>query len=110
MTESIENLQPAELRARLDAGEKLVLLDVREPSELAICGLEGSVHIPLGELPGRAEELDPSAPVVCICHHGIRSAHAAGFLVSRLGFERVFNLSGGVDRWAADVDPEMRRY
>jgi rhodanese-related sulfurtransferase len=105
----VERLTPAELAARLRAGEPLVLLDVREAEELAICALPGSVHVPLGELSRRARELDPGAPTVCICHHGIRSAHAAAAL-ERLGFERLFNLDGGVDRWADDVDPSMPRY
>ena len=53
--------------------------------------------------------LDPELPVVCICHHGVRSAKAAS-LLARAGFERLFNLSGGIDRWAQDVDPGMARY
>jgi rhodanese-related sulfurtransferase len=57
----------------------------------------------------RHVELDPDRPVVCICHHGIRSASAAGAL-AHLGFAQVWNLSGGIDRWAAEIDPAMRRY
>ena len=106
---AIARLTPAELRARLDAGERLVLLDVREPAELALCSLAGSVAIPLGELARRAGELDPSQPTVCICHHGMRSASAAAAL-ERLGFRQLYNLSRGIDRWANDVEPAMRRY
>lgn len=102
-------LAPTELAARLAAGEELVLLDVREPFELEICRIDGSLSIPLGELPARAGELDPDAPVVCICHHGIRSASAAGFLMTR-EFADVYNLTGGVERWAAEVDGAMARY
>lgn len=102
-------MTPNELAARLSAGDELVLLDVRESEELAICALPGVVHVPLGELASRADELDPEAETVCICHHGIRSAHAASFLASR-GFERLHNLAGGMERWAADCDPEMARY
>lgn len=102
-------MTPEELRARLDAGDDLVLLDVREPEELEICKIEGSVSIPLGELSVRANELDPDAEIVCICHHGIRSANAAMGL-AQLDFERLWNLSGGVDRWARTVDPSMPRY
>jgi rhodanese-related sulfurtransferase len=109
MTSPIEPLLPHELAARLAAGETLVLLDVREPEELAICALPGVVHVPLGELAQRYTELDPAAPTVCICHHGVRSARAAAGL-AHLGFERLYNLSGGVDRWADDVDPGMARY
>lgn len=102
-------ITPAALRERLDAGDELCLLDVREPRELALCALPGSVAIPLGELARRVGELDPSRPTVCICHHGVRSAHAGG-LLERAGFREVFNLSGGIDRWASDVEPSMRRY
>ena len=102
-------LSPAELRARLDAGEKLVLLDVREHQEIAICALPDVLHIPLGELSVRLPELDPDLETVCICHHGIRSANAAAAL-SDLGFESLWNLSGGMDRWAREIDPSMARY
>jgi rhodanese-related sulfurtransferase len=104
-----EQLLPKDLAKRLAAGERFVLLDVREAEELALCALPGVTHVPLGELSQRHVELDPDAPTVCICHHGRRSAHAAAGLV-RLGFERVFNLVGGVERWAIDVDRTMPRY
>ncbi|MEZ6017864.1 MAG: rhodanese-like domain-containing protein [Planctomycetota bacterium] len=109
MTATPEALFPKDLAARLAAGEALVLLDVREAEELAICALPGVTHVPLSELSVRHTELDPDAPTVCICHHGVRSAHAAAGL-ARLGFERLFNLVGGVDRWAAEVDRSMARY
>ena len=105
----MNTLSPTELKRRLDAGESLVLLDVREPEELAIASIEGARTIPLGDLGSRHEELDPRLPTVCICHHGIRSAMAAESL-KRLGFREVYNLTGGVDRWAVDVDPTMKRY
>jgi len=102
-------LSPADLKARLDAGEKLVLLDVREMEEVAICALPGITHIPLSELSVRHIELDPDSEMVVICHHGVRSANAANALAG-LGFETLWNLTGGVDRWARDVDPSMARY
>lgn len=102
-------MRPEDLAARLHEGEELVLLDVREEEELAICALPGVVHIPLGELSVRHTELDPDDEIVCICHHGIRSASAAMALYG-LGFESIWNLSGGMERWARDVDPTMRRY
>jgi len=105
----VERLTPLELRARLAHAERPVLLDVRESEELEICRLEGVTHIPLGELTVRARELDPQRLVVCICHHGIRSANAAAYL-ERLGFEQVANLQGGMERWALDLDPQMARY
>lgn len=105
----IEPIDAAALKARLDAGEDLVLLDVREARELAICQIEGVVHIPLGEITARWQELDPDRPTVCICHHGMRSAQAAQFLLGQ-DFGKLFNLSGGVDAWAQLVDPGMARY
>ena len=105
----VEPLTPRELKERLDAGEELVLLDVREPEELAICALEGALAIPMGELSARLAELDPDRPLVCICHHGIRSANVA-LALEQLDFTSLYNLTGGIDRWAREVDPAMRRY
>lgn len=100
---------PRELSASPARGERWVLLDVREAHEYAHCRIQGSIHVPLGDLRARLGELDPEAATVCICHHGIRSAHAAAAL-ARAGFARVRNLSGGVERWALEVEPSMPRY
>lgn len=105
----VGSISARDVKTRLAAGESLVLLDVREASELAICRIEGAVHVPMGEIPQRARELDPEATTVCICHHGMRSARVAAAL-ERLGFGRVLNLTGGIDRWADEVDPGMPRY
>ena len=86
-----------------------MLLDVREPFELAICRIEGARHVPLSELGERAGELDPERATVCVCHHGIRSAHAAGMLAER-GFRELYNLAGGIERWTVEIDPSLRRY
>jgi rhodanese-related sulfurtransferase len=86
-----------------------VLLDVREDWEVQTCALPGSTHIPMGEVPARTDELDTSAPVVCICHHGMRSLHVATFL-ERQGFTDVYNLTGGLDAWARQVDLQMPVY
>jgi adenylyltransferase/sulfurtransferase len=97
---------------RLQAGEKLVLLDVREPIEFAMASLPESSLIPLGELMGRCEaELGKHRDdeIVVICHHGIRSAMAADWLRSK-GFKRVKNLDGGIDRWARQADRTLPRY
>ena len=103
-------LRSAQLKERLDRGDPLVLLDVREGTEIEICSLPGITHIPLGELSLRHTELDPEAEIVCICHHGIRSAHAANGL-SRLGFDGpLWNLTGGMEAWAVDIDSAMARY
>ena len=107
----VQPIEPAELRRRMVAGEAFRLLDVREPFELEICALAGSLAIPMGDVPARADELDPDdpRPIVCVCHHGIRSARVAGYLEAR-GLTRLYNLSGGIDRWAEEVEPGMARY
>ncbi len=105
----VQTITPTELARRITNGDELVLLDVREPHELAICRIEGSLALPMSELSARNAELDPKKPIVCICHHGIRSAHVASAL-ARMEFAEVYNLSGGIDRWAIEVDPSMPRY
>ena len=103
-------LSPTELAARLERGDELVLLDVREDGEIAIGALPGITHIPLGELSVRLSELDLDAETVCICHHGIRSANAAAALF-KIGFDgQLWNLTGGTDRWSIEVDPTLPRY
>jgi rhodanese-related sulfurtransferase len=102
-------LSPTQLKQRLDAGQPLVLLDVREPEEVALVRLNGSRHIPMGDIPGRVHELDPDADIVVYCHHGIRSANVAAFLLHH-DFTSVANLSGGIDAWSLTVDPALPRY
>ncbi len=85
------------------------LLDVREPWEHRICHISGSRLLPMQSLPAQVGEFDRQLPVVCICHHGRRSAHVATWLV-RQGFADVYNLSGGVDAWARQVDPQTATY
>lgn len=89
--------------------EQPLLLDVREPWEFQTCHIAGSQPIPMNTIPARQQELDPDATIVCICHHGARSAQVAGFL-ERQGFGKVINLSGGIAAWALQVDPAMPSY
>jgi len=102
-------ITPTELKARLDKGEKLVLVDVREPWEYAIAKLEGSVLVPLATLPQALGKLDPDTEIIAYCHHGMRSADATGFLLQQ-GFGNVKNLIGGIDAWSIQVDPTIPRY
>jgi adenylyltransferase/sulfurtransferase len=106
---SVPEMTPQELKRRLDAGEKVTVLDVREPWELAIVSLPGTLNIPLGEVPSRLAELDRDAELVVMCKSGGRSRRAAQFLSSR-GFGRVANLAGGIDAWAQDIDPSLPPY
>ena len=98
--------------ARVDA-PALLLLDVREPweFELAAIRFDGwrTLHLPMSTIPDRIGELDAAQPVVCICHHGARSAQVAAFL-ERQGFDAVYNLAGGIDAWSEQVDSGVPRY
>lgn len=89
-------------------GEPFGLLDVREAWELDICRIEGSLHIPMGELPGRLNELPAEPPLVVLCHHGMRSMQVTQWL-RQSGFAAV-NLGGGIDAWARNVDPTLSLY
>jgi rhodanese-related sulfurtransferase len=87
-----------------------VLLDVREPWEVATAQIAGSKSIPMGEIPSRAfQELDPDTRIVTICHAGVRSLNVALWLRNQ-GFEKVQSLSGGIDSWSREVDPAVPRY
>jgi rhodanese-related sulfurtransferase len=102
------DIAPEDLKARLDRRDPLVLLDVREDWETALCRLENAIHIPIEEIEFRTAELDAADEIVVYCHHGVRSAAVAGFLRQQ-GF-RAVNLAGGLDQWARAVDRTMRRY
>ena len=107
----VTNIAPAALSAWLKdtARSQPVLLDVREPWEYQTARLENSKHIPLRDVPARFGELPAGAEVVVICHHGGRSMQAAMFL-EKQGYARTYNLAGGVDAWARQVDPAMPVY
>src|SRR5262245_20841145 len=104
-----KQLRPTEVKRMLDEGKPLVLLDVREPDEVALVRIAGAVNIPMRDVPGRLHELDPEADIVVYCHHGMRSANVCSFLEQR-EFHSVANLAGGIDEWAATVDPSLARY
>jgi adenylyltransferase/sulfurtransferase len=107
-TSDHENITPRALKSRLDAGERPVLLDVREPWEFELARIEGSELIPMSQLEGRFTELDPDAETVVICHHGNRSSYVTRAL-RRAGFEKVMNLEGGLDAYSS-VDASVPRY
>lgn len=85
------------------------LLDVREPWEIELAQLPGSLCIPMGQIPARVGEVPNESAVVCICHHGVRSMRVAHFL-EQSGFESVYNLQGGIDSWAREVDLQCAIY
>lgn len=107
----MEEVTPREVKARLDRGERVHLVDVREAAELAICRLQGAEHIPMMHLflGLKRPQAAPGAELVVFCHTGVRSLEAARFL--RLnGFAGALSLAGGIDAWAAEIDPSLSRY
>lgn len=105
----ITQLSATELNIKIQDKEQLFLLDVREPFEFAYAHIDGSVLIPLNQIPGRLRELDIDQDIVLICHHGIRSMQAANFLV-QVGFKQISNLVGGIDAWSLECDSSVARY
>ncbi|MBI3405881.1 MAG: molybdopterin-synthase adenylyltransferase MoeB [Acidobacteria bacterium] len=104
----VPEITPRDLKQRLDRGDDLFILDVREPNEYQICNLKGHL-IPLGELPRRANELDSSREIVAHCRSGKRSAEAVDFL-QKAGFRKIWNLKGGILAWSDEVDPSVPKY
>ena len=99
----IPQLTPQQLQDKLSASSDILLLDVREPEEAALCRLPNSILIPMNELSMRQNE------IIVYCHHGIRSQYCALYLADA-GFEQTANLKGGIDAWAREIDPAMPRY
>jgi adenylyltransferase/sulfurtransferase len=105
----MDEITPIELKARIDKGDDIFILDVREPHEYDIAKIEGSTLIPLGQVAQRVGELDSTADIIVHCKMGGRSAKAQGIL-KEMGFSRVANLTGGILRWSDDVDPSVPKY
>ena len=105
----MQTILPEELKKRLDAGEKPVLLDVREPWEFSICKIEGSVNISMSEPEKLISELNANDEIIAICHHGMRSFQVCNYLENN-GFNKVLNLDGGIDSWAKTIDTDMAQY
>ena len=108
---AIPELRPTEFCERWPAEQRsgVVLLDVREPAEVAVASVAGALHIPMREVPERLAEIDRRVPVVVMCHAGSRSRRVAEFLLHN-GFAEVFNLNGGIDAWSTEIDPRVPRY
>lgn len=111
----IDQIRPSQLTDWLQqhAGERPMVLDVREPMELAAARVQPQgfelLHIPMYEIAQRVAELDPERPLACLCHHGMRSQQVAMFL-ARQGFERVVNIAGGIDAWSIERDTSVPQY
>lgn len=100
----------AEVKHKLESGEEVTLLDVREPWETEVARIDGAKFIPMGDVPSRAhQELNPDEPIVVLCHHGVRSLNVANWLRQQ-GFEQAQSMRGGIDRWAREVDSRVPVY
>jgi adenylyltransferase/sulfurtransferase len=108
MPNGIPQLTVKELKRRIDAGEQLFLLDVREPWEYKTAQIGGKL-IPMNEIPQRLAEIDREREVIVHCHHGVRSQRVAEFL-QQSGYPRVVNLAGGINAWSREVDPQVPKY
>ena len=106
----VAQLDPVEVAEKLRAApQRILLLDVREPFERELAVIEPSVHIPMGEIAARLEEIPKDRDVVVYCHGGTRSMMVAGYLANH-GWKSVANLAGGIDAWSVKVDPDVPRY
>lgn len=100
---------PRDVKQMLDRGEKLLLVDVREPYEHALCQIEGAALIPMGTIPANLQKLDTDEDVICFCHHGMRSMDVANWLRAQ-GVKSAKSMAGGIDRWSIEIDPKVPRY
>lgn len=105
----MQTITPAQLAEQLAHDNDFLLLDVREPWEFSTAAIAGSINIPMNSIPANLSELDQDKTTVVICHHGMRSAQVAMFLLHQ-GFVKVINLTGGIDRWSTEVDEQVPRY
>jgi len=105
----IPEIGPREVKKMIDEKQPFVLIDVREPHEFQTCGIPGSTLIPLGEIPKRMNELDSASEIVVHCRSGQRSARAVEFLM-KAGFQKIYNLKGGILAWSDQVDPSVPKY
>lgn len=103
-------ITPAQVKGKLDAGEAIRLIDVREPAEFSIAKIEGGALIPMRSIPQHLQELDDDGGLLVVyCHHGVRSLSVVDWL-RRQGVENCVSMAGGIDRWSAEVDPAVPRY
>ena len=103
-------INPEEVKSKLDAKELFTLLDVREPWEFETAKIDGAKLMPMGDVPTRAhQELDPEDHVVVICHHGVRSMNVTAWLRQQ-GFEKAQSMRGGIDAWSREIDPKVPVY
>jgi len=109
MNNAIAQITALELDARISRSDDLTVIDVREPWEVELASVHGTIPIPLAGIPASITSLDRNREYVMMCHHGARSEAAAQWL-QRQGFTRIINLDGGIDAWSREVDPSVPQY
>ena len=102
-------IDPLEVKRRLDAGEQLLLVDVREPWEFDICRIGGAKLVPLGSVPSNLPTFEQAGEIIIYCHHGMRSLDAVAWLRQQ-GVEGARSMAGGIERWSREIDPAVPRY
>lgn len=105
----MKNISVNELKNKLDQGEKIQLIDVREPFEHQICQLDAEL-IPMNTITSQLDRIETDIPVVVFCHHGMRSAMVIDYLEQHMGLKNLYNLEGGIHAWAKEVDEAMAVY
>ena len=105
----MQDIEPVVAKQMLVKGSNCVLLDVREPWELKIAAVDGALHIPMQDVPDRLDEFSNEKSIIVLCHHGNRSRVVAHYLEQN-GYARVFNLAGGIEAWAREIEPGMAEY
>lgn len=104
----MKHISVKDLKKKIDNGNNLILIDVREPRELAMASLENAIHIPMMAIPNRTNDLDMDKPVAVMCHTGMRSMQVCMYL-NQLGFD-AYNVKGGIHAWSIEVDPSVPTY
>ena len=102
-------MSPTEVYKKIEAGEELQIIDVREPFELEICQVENALHIPMQQVPNQMSKIPQDKTLVVMCHHGVRSMRVVNFLKAQ-GVSNIYNMDGGIDRWAIEIDRNMNKY
>jgi rhodanese-related sulfurtransferase len=105
----MKDITPKQLKSRLDAGEAIDIIDVREDWEVAQGMLANAIHIPMDNIPDAVDQISREKPVVVMCHTGRRSEQVALWMDTE-GFDNVLNLVGGIDQWSREIDPSLPRY
>jgi len=109
MTKSIDyEIEPEAVKELAGHGH-VILLDVREPWERETARIEPSIHIPMGDIPARVQDIDPDDHIIVYCHHGVRSMNVTAWLRQQ-GFDKAQSMTGGIDRWSRFIDPKVPLY